>query len=245
MNTPARKSGRGSDVGHATMIGRLSLATEPAPTGVRVRVLIADANDIFRSGLKALLRHEGIDVVGDCRSGSEAVALDARLRPDVILLEEAARGTPAHAATRRLVAAHPGVPVVILANHADEELVLAGICAGAQGFLLKDADPGEFAAAMRSAAAGGSPLSPAAAAHILRRLRRQESRFGGDRDVALTAREASILQHLVAGLSNREIADELIVSPMTVKHHVASILKKLGATNRVQAAVHAVRQGLI
>ncbi len=223
------------------MTALMSRPGEPGPAEAGLRVLVADSNDLFRSGLKALLRREGITVVGECRTSDEAVALAARLRPDAVLLEDAAGMT----STERLVAAHPGLPVVILAGHADEERVLTGLCAGAQGFLLKDAEPGEFAAAARTAAAGGSPLSAAAAAHVLSRLRRERSRFAARLEAGLTPGEARILQHLVAGLSNREIADELVVSPMTVKHHVASILQKLGATNRVQAAVHAVRHGLV
>jgi DNA-binding NarL/FixJ family response regulator len=209
-------------------------ALDPDP----IRVVIADGNDIFRSGLKNLLRAEGIDVVGECRASADTVALAARLRPDVILID----ATPAAEATvRLLVAADPGAAVVMLGSHADEDVVLGGLGAGARGFLVKDVDPGDFAAAARSAAAGGSPISPHAAVHVLGPVRAERPSC---REAVLTARETVILRYLVEGLSNREIADELVVSPVTVKHHVASILEKLGAANRVQAAVHAVRRGL-
>ena len=219
---------------------RTPSAPAALPEADPIRVLIADGNDIFRSGLKNLLRREGIDVVGECRASADIVALAARLRPDVILVD-AIPAAAAEAATRQLVAADPDATVIVLASEAGEDAVLGAIGAGARGFLLKDAEPGEFAAAARTAAAGGSPISPHAAVHVLGPVRAERP---AHREAALTARETVILRHLVEGLSNREIADKLVVSPVTVKHHVASILEKLGAANRVQAAVHAVRRGL-
>jgi DNA-binding NarL/FixJ family response regulator len=218
---------------------RTHSAPAALPDADPIRVLIADGNDIFRSGLKNLLRREGIDVVGECRASAETVALATRLRPDVILID-AAPAAAAEAATRQLVAADPDATVIVLASDADEAAVLGAIGAGARGFLVKDAEPGDFAAAARSAAAGGCPISPHAAVHVLGPVRTKPAHG----EASLTARETVILRHLVDGLSNREIADELVVSPVTVKHHVASILEKLGAANRVQAAVHAVRRGL-
>jgi DNA-binding NarL/FixJ family response regulator len=215
-------------------------AAVPAPDEDLVRVLIADRNDLFRSGLKGMLMSAGHTVVADCRSSRDAVALACRTRPDVVLVE-ATPQDEALSATRRLAAS--SIAVVVLACHAEEELVLSALGAGAQGFLLKDAQPQEFSDAVRSAAAGGSPLSASAALHAVRTVR--AGRRGDGSDAGLTARETDILRSLVDGLSNREIADLLVVSPMTVKRHVASILEKLEATNRVQAAVHAVRRGLV
>jgi DNA-binding NarL/FixJ family response regulator len=223
------------------MVSYTQTAVVPAPEGAPVRVLIADGNDLFRSGLKGMLRSAGHAVVADCRSGRDTVALAGRTRPDVVLME-ATPQCEALAATRAL-AADPQVAVVMLACRADEALVLAALGAGAQGFLLKDAQPEVFADAVRSAAAGGSPLSPDAALHAVRSVRAGCS--GEVSDAGLTARETDILRYVVDGLSNREIADLLVVSPLTIKHHVASILDKLGAANRVQAAVHAVRRGLV
>ena len=223
------------------MAAHTQAAAVPAPDEGPVRVLIADRNDLFRSGLKGMLHAAGHTVVADCRSSGDAVALAGRARPDVVLME-ATPQDEALRATRRLAAGSP-IAVVILACHAEQDLVLASIGAGAQGFLLKDAQPDEFADAVRSAAAGGSPLSPSAALHAVRSVR--AGRCDDGSDAGLTARETDILRCVVDGLSNREIADLLVVSPMTIKHHVASILVKLEATNRVQAAVHAVRRGLV
>lgn len=210
-------------------------------------VLLVDSNDFFRSGLAGILRSRGITVVAQCRTAVEAVAAAARLRPDVVLLE-ALTAQQAFETTREIAAAHPDAAVVILAPGVDEELVVASIAAGARGFVEKDVDADEFAAAVRSAGAGGSPISARAAVVALDRLRISAARdVAAQTDVraTLTRRETAILELLTEGLSNAEIAGRLVVSPVTVKHHVASVLDKLGADNRVQAAVYAVRSGLV
>jgi DNA-binding NarL/FixJ family response regulator len=170
--------------------------------------------------------------------------------PDVVLMDINMPGMSGIEATRQLQDASPGVPVVMLTVASDDEHVLDAVRAGASGYLLKDAQLEEIAAAVRAAAAGHAAIAPGVAPTLIAQIRRT-SELAGPSDalpqlkVDLSDRERQVLELLTAGAENAEIAAKLFISPSTVKNQVSSILEKLGVTNRVQAAVFALRHGLV
>jgi DNA-binding NarL/FixJ family response regulator len=192
------------------------------------------------------LEEQGIRVIADAATGEDGVALAARARPDVIVMDlNLPRGSGV-AATHQLVAADPNARVLVLTVAADERSVLDALLAGACGYLLKDATIEEIAAGVRAAASGKSFISPQVVHHLLNRLRGSASAYEvpAPDEAKLSTRELEILRLVAEGCDNDEIADRLVLSPRTVKNHVSSILAKLDMDNRVQAAVYAVRQGL-
>jgi DNA-binding NarL/FixJ family response regulator len=192
------------------------------------------------------LEEQGIRVIGDAATGEDGVALAARARPDVVVMDlNLPRGSGVEA-THELVAANPDARVLVLTVAADERSVLDALLAGACGYLLKDATIEEIAAGVRAAADGRSFVSPRVAHHLLNRLRGSASAYEvpAPDEAKLSARELEILRLVAEGCDNDEIAARLVLSPRTVKNHVSSILAKLDMDNRVQAAVYAVRQGL-
>jgi DNA-binding NarL/FixJ family response regulator len=198
-----------------------------------------DDHELVRAGLRTFLGLQAdMAVVGEAASAEQALALVPRLRPDVVLLDLVLPGMSGVEAVRRLRAAHPDVKVVVLTSFAGEESVLPAVRAGAAGYLLKDVGPGELAEALRAVHAGGAPLHPAVAATVM------HSVAGPARD-PLTPREHEVLRLVARGLPNRLIARELALSEKTVKAHVSAILAKLGVADRTQAALYAVRHGLV
>jgi DNA-binding NarL/FixJ family response regulator len=191
------------------------------------------------------LEEQGIRDIGEAASGPDAVALAVRAQPDVVVMDLNLPRVSGVEATRELVAAAPGIRVLVLTVAADERSVLDALIAGASGYLLKDATIEEIAAGVRAAAAGESFVSPRIAHHLLGRLRGQAGPSGSDADQAkLSERELDILRLVAEGCDNDQIAERLFLSPRTVKNHVSSILSKLDMDNRVQAAVYAVRRGI-
>lgn len=217
------------------------------PADPLVRVMVVDDHDLFRSGLRQLLEAEpDIEVVADPRRGEEAVERAADLRPDVVVMDVNMPGMSGIEATRALLDVSPDSAILMLTvSDADDE-ILDAVLAGASGYLLKDAHLAEILAGVRAAAAGQSMIAPRVAGSLLARLRHH-----GDREeqrpanAALSDRELDVLRLLVAGSDNTAIGKALHLSPSTIKHHVSSILEKLGVENRIQAAVLAVRQGLL
>jgi len=212
-----------------------------------LRVMVVDDHDLFRSGLRRLLDGEaGLEVVAAARGGEEAVRLAGELRPDVILMDVNMPGVSGIAATGAILKASPEIAVLMLTVSVQEDEVLDAVLAGASGYLLKDATLAEIVTAARAAAAGQSMIAPRVAGSLLARLRRHEPHEEGPGvEHDLTERELDVLTLMVAGSDNVKVAQQLHLSPSTVKHHVSSILKKLGVDNRIQAAVLAVRQGLV
>lgn len=204
---------------------------------------MVDDHALFLSGLVRLLTERGVTVVGTARRGEEALDVVGRLRPDVVLMDLSLPGMSGVEATRRLTRAHPGVCVVVLTVMADEGMLMEAIQAGAVGYVLKDAPVDDIVAGVQAATSGGSLVAPELAGMLLRRIRRGRSEPAGPRP-RLTDREREVLELVVEGYDNAEIAKTLYISQNTVKNHVASILFKLEVDNRVQAAVRAVR-GLI
>jgi DNA-binding NarL/FixJ family response regulator len=216
--------------------------SEAAPS-----VLIVDDHGFFRAGLRSSLTEHGLPVVGEADSGEAALSLIERRRPDVVVMDLSMPGMSGAEATRALRARFPDVVVVVMTVSAVDTDVLDALEAGAAGYLLKDAEPDEIVRALRAALEGDTPLSPRVAGLIARRAR---SVAGGAEAAARTARqltdrEVEILRLVAEGLDNTEIARALYVSPTTVKRYISAILAKLGVVNRVQAAIWAVRAGLL
>jgi DNA-binding NarL/FixJ family response regulator len=212
-----------------------------------VRVLIADDHALFREGLRKVLgASKDIDVVGGAQSGEEALDMVERLAPDVVLLDVRMPGMSGIEAARVIRATSPRTRVIILTVHADEEFLFEAIKAGAMGYLLKDASSDELLRAIRLVAQGEGLLPPAMAAKVFKEFARVTASHDLSPVVTpLTARETEILQHVAAGRANKEIARALGISERTVKNHLSNVMEKLHVNSRTQAAVYALRNGLV
>jgi len=211
-----------------------------------VRVLIVDDHGLYRTGIATLLAAEdGIEVVAQASGGRVGVRLSRELRPDVVLMDLQMPDLDGVEATRLILAEQPATRVLVLTVVSDEDKVSAALGAGASGFLLKDTPVDQVAMAVRAAADGSAWLSPRAAEIVLGRMRETEPGSLADSSLLeqLSPRELDVLELLARGMENAKIADELEISPRTVKNHVSSILGKLGLTSRLQAAIYAVRRG--
>ena len=204
--------------------------------------LLVDEDAILRRAIGELLERDGLRVAGEANNAEEALTLALELVPDVITMAMVMRGDSGIEATRRIRATVPDARVVILAHPGDVADAAEAISAGAIGYLLKDDPPEEIAAGIRVAAEGAAPLSPRVAAELLGVLRTALATATGP---DLTERERQVLELLAEGCSNAEIAAQLSVSVPTVKRHLSHLLVKLQASNRTQAAVEAVRRGLL
>jgi DNA-binding NarL/FixJ family response regulator len=202
---------------------------------------------LVRSGLHQLLEQNGVDVVGEASDGANAVELVRDAAPDVVLMDVSMPGISGIEATMGIRAVAPTARVIMLTVSADEGEVEESICAGACGYLLKDASVEQILAAIRAAAVGESHLSPRIAASILERVRADPGRpaLPGEARAELTERESEVLRLIAEGKENAQIAKDLFISVQTVKNHVSNILAKLEVENRVQAAVQAVQRRLL
>ena len=213
----------------------------------RIRVLIVDDHAMVRRGMRDFLDlHDDLEVVGEAANGVEALAQTAALLPDVVVMDLLMPDLDGIAATAQLKALHPTIEVVVITSFIEEDRITAALEAGASGFLLKDAEADDLAAAIRSARAGEVYLDPAVAGIVARRMRTGADGPVGGADAVgrLTARERDVLGGVARGLSNRAIADELGIAERTARTHVSNILAKLGLTSRTQAALFAVEHHL-
>jgi DNA-binding NarL/FixJ family response regulator len=210
-----------------------------------LRVIVVDDHDLYRTGLCALLAERGFEIVGEAADGESAADKLPWLRPDVVLVALDLSRLSGHETARRIGQALPGVRIVGLLVTADASTVSKAVGAGVHSYLMKDASVDEIVGGIRLTAAGESVLAPSVATLVLSRLRHEPGPAPAALAVPLTGRELEVLPLLVEGKSNFEIAAALFISPRTVKNHIASILVKLGAENRIQAAVEAVRRGLV
>ncbi|MDQ3677115.1 MAG: response regulator transcription factor [Actinomycetota bacterium] len=212
-----------------------------------IRVLIADDHAVVRQGLRTFLElQHDIEVVGEAADGEQALDAAAELEPDVVLMDLVMPKLDGVAAIERLRERVPAARVLVLTSFLDEDKMLPAVRAGAAGYLLKDVAPAELVRAIRTVDGGDSQLHPAVAARVLRELSEGE-RDGAraERHGDLTAREREVLALIARGRANKAIAFELGVAEKTVKSHVGNILGKLGLSDRTQAALYAVREGLV
>jgi NarL family two-component system response regulator LiaR len=204
-----------------------------------IRVLVADDHAVVRQGLRAFLDlQDDIEVVGEAADGEEALAIAERLAPDVVLIDLVMPRMDGIEAIRRLRERVPAARAIVLSSFVDDDKLFPAVRAGAAGYLLKDVQPQELVAAIRTVHGGGALLHPAVAARLLDEV------AAAVPPVGLTAREREVLALLGRGLPNKQIARELGIAEKTVKAHVSSVLAKLGVSDRTQAALYAVREGL-
>ncbi|WP_435881098.1 response regulator [Streptosporangium subroseum] len=210
-----------------------------------LRVVIADDQALVRSGFGMILTADGIEVAAEAANGAQAVAAVQRTAPDVVLMDIRMPEMDGIEATRRIVAADTrGTRVLILTTYDLDQYVYAALTAGASGFLLKDVTPEQLVAAVRVVRAGNALLAPAITRRLVERFTRPDEAI--HRDLSdLTPRELEVLRLMATGLSNAELAERLVLSPATVKTHVARILGKLDLRDRVQAVVLAYEVGLV
>jgi DNA-binding NarL/FixJ family response regulator len=208
-----------------------------------IRLLLADDHRMLREGLRKSMQELGFTIVGEARNGAEAVDLAAAVQPNVVLMDVTMPELDGVEATRQLKARLPGVCVVMLTMHADQDVLTEAIRAGANGYLVKDCSVDEIAQAIEAVVTGETALSPRLAASMLAEVRRQES--GGAAERVITAREEEVLQLIADGCSTPEVAEQLYISQKTVKNHLASIYQKLDARDRTQAVLQAVRMGIV
>ncbi|WP_218041106.1 response regulator [Acrocarpospora macrocephala] len=210
-----------------------------------LRVVIADDQALVRSGFGMILTADGIEVAAEAANGAQAVAAVQRTAPDVVLMDIRMPEMDGIEATRRIVAAGTcGTRVLILTTYDLDQYVYAALTAGASGFLLKDVTPEQLVAAVRVVRAGNALLAPAITRRLVERFARPDEAI--HRDLSdLTPRELEVLRLMATGLSNAELAERLVLSPATVKTHVARILGKLDLRDRVQAVVLAYEVGLV
>jgi len=210
----------------------------------KIRLLIADDHTLVRAGLCALISTEpGMEVVGEAADGVEAVLKARSLRPDIILLDLVMPRQGGIEAIAEIKAEDPEARILVLTSFADDDKVFPAIKVGALGYLLKDSSPQQLLQAIRDVHRGESALDPAIARKLIRELN-QPPDLPRTED-PLTAREAEVLRLVAQGLSNQEIADRMVISERTVRTHVSNILDKLHLANRTQAALYAVREGLV
>ena len=215
----------------------------------RIKILLVDDQPLFREGLSTLLSvHPDLEVVGEAANGAEAITLARSLLPLVVLMDLQMPVLDGVAATRRLHEEQPNCRVIVLTTFDDDELVFDGLRAGAVGYLLKDAPSEKLAEAIRVAARGETFLQPSVAAKVVAefaRLSRKTFTTANPVIEPLSEREIEILRLIAQGASNREIAGTLFLAEGTVKNHVTTILGKLEARDRTQAALKAKDCGLI
>jgi DNA-binding NarL/FixJ family response regulator len=212
-----------------------------------LRVLLVDDHDLFRSGLRNLLEEEGVQIIGEAAAGQEAVEIVRELAPDVVVMDLNMPGMGGVEATRHISSVAPLTRVLMLTISDQDNDVIDAILAGACGYLLKDSTIQELMAGIRAAAQGESLISPTIAAKVLQRIRASSTQpeIANTIRSELSDREIEVLKLIANGKDNAMIAAELHISPKTVKNHISNILMKLQIENRIQAAVYAVRSGIV
>ena len=212
-----------------------------------IRIVIADDQRVVREGLQMLLGLlDGFEVVGAAQDGEEAVRLAVEHEADVVLMDLRMPGVDGVEATARLAIARPATRVLVLTTYADDEVLFAALRAGARGYLTKDAGAAEIQAAIQAVHRGETRLDPAVQARLVAAVTAepQPEAPAGELPDGLTAREAEVLTLIARGLSNQEIAEQLVVSGATVKTHINRVLMKTGARDRAQAVRYAYQHGL-
>jgi DNA-binding NarL/FixJ family response regulator len=229
-----------------------------------VRLVLADDHTMLRESLRRSLEAQGLVVLGEASDGEEAARLAAELHPDVVLMDVSMPVLDGVEATRKIRRESPGVQVVMLTMHADQEVLVRALRAGAAGYLVKDCTTDDVVRAVQQAASGEATVSPEVAAAMLAEVQRPEQSApvrGGTTTVApagadqpgmtsrpenvISRREEEVLQLIAEGASTTEVAERLFISVKTVKNHLASVYQKLDSRDRTQAVLRAVRMGII
>jgi DNA-binding NarL/FixJ family response regulator len=212
-----------------------------------LRVLLVDDHDLFRTGLRNLLEEQTVQVVGEAADGAQAVRMVRELAPDVVVMDLNMPGMTGVEATRQVTSLAPLTRVVVLTISDQDEDVMNAILAGACGYLMKDSSIQDLMQGIRAAAVGESLISPHIAAKVLQRMRATGTNEADAATIRaeLSDREIEVLKLIANGKDNAQIAAELHISPKTVKNHISNILMKLQIDNRIQAAVYAVRSGIV
>jgi DNA-binding NarL/FixJ family response regulator len=218
----------------------------PRSTNNDVRVVLADDHQLFRQGLKALLELErGISIVGEASDGLEVQRVSQEQQADVVLMDINMPIVDGLSATRELLRANPNVGVIILSMHHEEGHVFQALRAGARGYLLKTSRVTEVAGAVRAVASGLSLLDPTVTSSVVSEFKRMSSKQTPEDGLGqLTETEVKILQHVAAGMSNKEIANKLSLAESTVKNRLSVLFEKIGVLDRTQAAIYAITHGI-
>jgi len=223
------------------------LPTAPEPQTESLRVLIVDDHDLFRTGLRNLLEEQGVQIVGEAATGVEAVRFVRELAPDVVVMDLNMPGMGGVDATRHITSIAPLTRIVVLTISDEDNDVMDAILAGACGYLLKDSSIQELISGIQAASHGESLISPTIASKVLQRVRATSTQpeIAETIRAELSDREIEVLKLIANGKDNAVIAADLHISPKTVKNHISNILMKLQIDNRIQAAVYAVRSGIV
>jgi two-component system nitrate/nitrite response regulator NarL len=212
-----------------------------------LRVVLVDDHDLFRTGLRSLLEEQGLRVEAEAADGDAAIRVSAELAPDVVVMDLNMPGLSGVETARQITEQSPLTRIVVLTISDDDVDIMSAVMAGACGYLLKDSSIEELVAGIRASAAGEALISPRIASKVLHLLRSQSPATGAANTnrAELSERELQVLRLIANGKDNADIASELFISPKTVKNHISNILMKLQIENRIQAAVYAVRSGIV
>ncbi|KAB2337086.1 response regulator transcription factor [Cytobacillus depressus] len=210
-----------------------------------IRVLIADDHHVVRRGLVFFLKTQAeIEIVGEAKNGQEAVELAIQIQPDIVLMDLEMPVLNGIEATREIKKQCPDIKIMMLTSFSDQDHVIPALEAGASGYQLKDIEPDELVKAIIQLMSGNNQLHPKATTHLLTHLS-AKNQFEKKPLDELTKRELEVLQEIAKGKSNKEIAADLFITEKTVKTHVSNLLSKLALSDRTQAALYAVRNGII
>lgn len=209
-----------------------------------IKVLLVDDHEMVRIGLSAVLStEEGLEIVGEAGNGMDGIRLAQEYKPDVVMMDLVMDGMDGVETTKRIMEILPDCKVIVLTSYVDDDKLYPVIEAGAFSYLLKTSRATEIAEAIRAAARGQSVLEPQVTAKMMNRLRQPKQREQAHEE--LTERELEVLRLIAEGKSNQEIADALFIGVKTVKFHVTNLLAKLGVEDRTQAAIYALKNGLM
>lgn len=212
----------------------------------RIRVLLVDDHELVRLGLRTALSIEpDVSIIGEAGDAAEALRQVEALRPDVVLMDVLMPGTSGIEACREIRAAHPSVQVLMLTSYSDDAAVFSSIMAGAGGYLLKNTGRADLLKAVRAVARGEALLDPAVTRKVTDRLTQLARAKEAEEIAPLTEREREVLALVARGLTNKEIADRLVISEKTARNHISHILDKLNLSRRSEAAAYAVRKNLV
>jgi DNA-binding NarL/FixJ family response regulator len=210
-----------------------------------IRVLIADDHPVFRFGLRTLLKADPtMEVVGEATNGEDVIKLADQLAPDVVLMDLTMPGMNGIEAARRILLKHPEMHILVLTMFEDDDSVFAAMRAGARGYLLKGAEGGETLQAIRVASLGEAIFSPAIAKRLMRYFGASRPPTPSQPFPELTEREREVLSLIAQGYTNQAIAEQLVISPKTVRNHISSIFSKLQVTSRLEAILRAKDAGM-